>query len=194
MTIEQALLISAIKASVCGVPVARGAEPDWNEFIKLAGRHGLSAMAYDGLQKSKYPLPEKVGQAMHSYYMQAIFQDAQQEHLKKQLQAALVVAGVKHIFLKGAVLKANYPIPALRTMSDLDVLVYASDFDRITGVAESLGGKAIPGDGNHRNFHFPGSVCVEFHPNLLHHATPMGTGVKPGWQYEKKAALLALQN
>ena len=186
MTVEQALLIGAIKASVCGVPVTQGAEPDWKEFIKLAGRHGLSAMACDGLQKSNYPLPEKVGQALHSYYMQAIFRDAQQEHLKKQLQAALVEAGIQHIFLKGSVLKADYPVPALRTMCDLDVLVYAVDFDRIANVAKALGGKAVPGDGNHRNFSFSGGVSVEFHPNLLHHATPIGTGINPGWQYAKK--------
>ena len=193
MAIEQALLISAIKASVCGVPVAHGAEPDWNEFIKLSGRHGLSAMAYDGLQKSNYPLPEKVGQAMRSYYMQAIFRDAQQEHLKKQLQAALVEADLKHIFLKGSVLKADYPVPALRTMCDMDILVYAADFDEIDSIAKELGGKAAPGDGNHRNYTFPGGVAVEFHPNLLHHATPIGTGINPGWQYAKEAAGSAME-
>lgn len=186
MTVEQALLIGAIKASVCGVPVTQGAEPAWKEFIKLAGQHGLSAMTCDGLQKSNYPLPEKVGQALHSYYMQAIFQDAQQEHLKKQLQAALVESDIKHIFLKGSVLKADYPVPALRTMCDMDILVYAADFGKIDSIAKELGGKAAPGDGNHRNYTFPGSVAVEFHPNLLHHATPIGTGINPGWQYAKK--------
>ena len=186
MTIEQALLIGAIKASVCGVPVVREGEPDWNVFLKLAVRHDLSAMAYDGLQKSHYPLPQTVEQTMYNYYMQAIFRDAQQEHLKTQLQAALVEAGIAHIFLKGSVLKAAYPVPALRTMCDLDVLVYAKDFDRIANVAKALGGTAVPGDGNHRNYSFPGSVSVEFHPNLLHHATPIGTGINPGWQYAKK--------
>ena len=193
MTIEQALLIRAIKASVCDMPVVHEAEPDWNKFVKLAGRHGLSAMVYDGLQKSNYPLPEKVGQAMSSYYMQAIFRDTQQEHLKKQLQAALVEAGIKHIFLKGSVLKADYPVPALRTMCDMDILVYAADFGKIDGIAKELGGKAAPGDGNHRNYTFPGGVSVEFHPNLLHHATPIGTGINPGWQYAKETAGSAME-
>ena len=151
MTIEQALLIRAIKASICDMPVVHETEPDWNEFMKLTDRHSLSAMAYDGLQKSNYPLPEKVAQAMSSYYMQAIFRDAQQEHLKKQLQTALVEADIKHIFLKGAVLKADYPVPALRTMCDMDILVYATDFSKIDVLAKELGGKAAPGDGNHRN-------------------------------------------
>ena len=180
MTAEQSLLIRAIKASVCGVPVAQEAEPDWNEFVKLARSHGLGAMAYDGLQKSNYPLSEKAGQVLHSYYMQAIFRDVQQDHLKKQLQATLVETDIKHIFLKGSVLKADYPVPALRTMSDMDILVYAADFGKIDSIAKELGGKAAPGDGNHRNYAFPGGVAVEFHPNLLHHATPVGTDINPG--------------
>ena len=193
MTIEQAFLISAIKASVCGVPVVNGAEPDWNEFVKLARSHGLSAMAYDGLQKSNYMLPKRVGQVMHNYYLQAILRDAQQEHLKKQLQAALVEADIKHIFLKGSVLKSDYPVPALRTMCDMDILVYAADFGKIDGIAKELGGKDVPGDGNHRNYAFPGGVAAEFHPNLLHHATPIGTGINPGWQYAKEAAGSAME-
>ena len=186
MTAEQSFLIRAIKASVCGVPVAQEAKPEWNEFVKLARHHGLGAMAYDGLQKSNYPLPEKAGQVLHSYYMQAIFRDVQQEHLKKQLQAALADMDIKHIFLKGSVLKADYPVPALRTMSDMDILVYAADFGKIDSIAKKLGGKAAPGDGNHRNYVFPGGVAVEFHPNLLHHATPVGTDINPGWQYAKE--------
>ena len=193
MTIEQSLLIGAIKASVCGVPVVPDGEPDWNSVIKLANMHGLSAMVYDGLQKSNVPIPEMIARFLSSSYMQAVFRDAQQEYLKKQLQTALEEANIKHIFLKGSVLKADYPVPALRTMCDLDVLVYAADFDRIANVAKALGGEAMPGDGNHRNFVFLGGVSVEFHPNLLHHATPIGTGINPGWQYAKETASSAME-
>ena len=186
MTNAQALLIHAVKASVCGVPIANLDEPDWNEFLQLAHRHDLNAMVYDGLQKSNFLLPQTVEQALHSHYMRAFYQDSQQEYVKKQLQDALVAAGIKHIFLKGSVLKDDYPVPALRTMCDLDVLVYAKDFDAIADVVKALGGKTMPGDGNHRNYCFFDSVFVEFHPNLMHHATPVGIGINPGWQYAKE--------
>lgn len=29
---------------------------------------------------------------------------------------------------------------------------------------------------------------MEFHPNLLHHATPVGTQINPGWQYAQRDA------
>ncbi len=188
MTPEQQLLIGTVKAAVTGATFSMEAEPDWLSFYALAGRHGLLPLAYYGLQKTPIlwqQLPQDVQKGLFTAYMQAIYRDAQAEHLKQQLQTALQRARVPHIFLKGAVLKYDYPEPALRTMSDLDILVYAKDFDAIAVVATDLGGKAVTGDGNHRNYLFPGKVAVEFHPNLLHHATPIGTGINPGWQYAK---------
>ncbi len=188
MTPEQQLLIGTVKAAITGATFSMEAEPDWLSFYALAGRHGLLPLAYDGLQKIPIlwqQLPQDVQKGLFTAYMQAIYRDAQAEHLKQHLQTALQQACVPHIFLKGAVLKYDYPEPALRTMSDLDILVYAKDFDAIAVVANALGGKAVTGDGNHRNYLFPGKVAVEFHPNLLHHATPIGTGINPGWQYAK---------
>lgn len=186
MTLEEKLLIAAVRASVAGTAQLPEGEPAWSDFLTLAGKHGLLAMAYDGLQKLGAVLPEQVSTYLQRAYMKAIFSDTQTAFLKEQLQAALEAAGVPHIFLKGAVLKAAYPVPALRTMCDVDVLVYTDDYPKIAQVAQSLGGKPGHSDGNHRNYSFPGGVEVEFHPNLLHHATPVGTQINPGWQYAKQ--------
>lgn len=185
MNLEQQLLINAVKASVTGQQISPEGDPDWQGFISLARAHRLEALAYDGLQKSNISLPDAVQQYLTAAYMQAIFRDTQMEHLRGQLQTMLEEAAVKHIFLKGSVLKYDYPVPALRTMCDMDILVYATDFAKIDSIAKELGGKALPGDGNHRNYAFPGGVAVEFHPNLLHHDTPVGTQINPGWQYAK---------
>ena len=95
-------------------------------------------------------------------------------------------ANVPHMFLKGSRLKYHYPVPALRTMCDMDILVNTADYDTITRVAESVGGKSYYGDGNHHNFEFPGDVAVEFHPNLVHPGLLVGTEMNPGWQYGAK--------
>ena len=100
-------------------------------------------------------------------YFQAIFSDSQLEYTKQNLHEKLLAANVDHVFLKGARLKYDYPVPALRTMCDMDILVHTHDYDAITQVAVALGGESYYGDGNHHNFKFPGNVAVEFHPNLL---------------------------
>lgn len=186
MTAEQTFLISALRAAITGKHCALNADVDWSSFLTLAYNHGLMPLVCDGIQKTPAvwnQLPETVQSDMLGAYMQAIYRDSQQEYTKQQLTQELTNADIPHVFLKGAVLKYDYPEPALRTMSDLDLLVYARDFDRIAAVAKSLGGSAATGDGNHRNYIFPGRVSVEFHPNLVHHASAIGIGINPGWQY-----------
>ena len=186
MTAEQNILIDALCVAVAGKPRQISAQADWQALLQLAANHGLLPLLCDGLQKTPEvwaQVPAQAQNPLFSAYMQAIYKETQQNYTCQQLTQQLTQAQIPHIFLKGSVLRYSYPVPALRTMSDLDVLVYAKDFDGIDQVAKQLGGKTIPGDGNHRNYYFPGQVAVEFHPNLLHHATPIGTDINPGWQY-----------
>ena len=190
MTQEQKLLIDALCVAVTGKQRELNISVDWPGFLQLADSHKLTALACDGLQKQPEiwtQIPEQFRQYMEGAYMKAIFRDAQLDHTRQLLEENLRAANVPHVFLKGILLKHAYPVPALRTMSDMDLLVYAKDFDAIDQVAKSLEGKPLDGDGNHRNYMFPGSVAVEFHPNLLHHATPVGTDINPGWQYTREA-------
>lgn len=180
---ESKLLIDALRGAVTGQKTQLNKDVDWDVFLRLAKAHGVEALAYSGLSGQ---LPEKVDRALSAAYHHAIFADAQLSYVRSELENKLEQAGISHIFLKGASLKGDYPIPALRTMCDLDVLVYAKDFEALERIAESMGATAGHSDGNHRNYHFPGGVTVEFHPNLLHHATPVGTGINPGWQYAKE--------
>lgn len=180
------LLVGALAQAVAGKPFTPPESVDWSRFCRLAEVHSVAPLVYDGLQKAGVQIPEEPKKRLYAVYMQAIFRDAQLEHTRKSLAQKLEEMGVLHIFLKGASLKYNYPVPALRTMCDLDVLVYASDFPKLEQIAKEMGGKAGHSDGNHRNYSFPGGANVEFHPNLLHHDTPVGTGINPGWQYAKE--------
>lgn len=189
MVNESKLLICALGAAVAGKACPVVPDVDYDAFLHLAQSHGVEALACDGLQKNSalwQTIPESVRDHLKKAYFRAAYREAQQSHTQQLLRQGLTNAGVQHIFLKGTVLRKSYPVPMLRTMSDMDVLVHTEDYDKITQVARSVMGKAYTGDGNHKNFVFPGDVAVEFHPNLLHHATPVGTGINPGWQYAKK--------
>ena len=188
MTAEQNILIDALCVAVTGKSRQITPQADWPTLLQLGQIHGLLPLLCDGLQKTPEvwaQIPKQIQDSLFGFYMQAIYKETQQTYTCQQLTQLLTDAQIPHVLLKGAVLRHSYPVPALRTMSDLDILVYAKDFDGIDRVAKQLGGKSLPGDGNHRNYTFPGKVGVEFHPNLLHHATPIGTDINPGWQYTK---------
>ena len=184
MNLESKLLIQALRRAVTGESVTIPEQLDWDMFLKLAHAHKVEGLAYTALKEQQ--LPAQVRTVLEKAYHQSIFRDVQLEYTKAQLQAALVDAGVNHIFLKGSVLKHNYPVPALRTMTDMDILVHTEDYEAIDRICKSLGGQLDAGDGNHRNFYFPNGVKIEFHPNIVHQASPVGTGINPGWQYAKK--------
>lgn len=179
---ESKLLLALLRQEVAGRTEEIPADIDWDAFVKLAAFHSLEALSYSGLQKHAQ-VPGTVLAQLEGAYHHAIFRDTQFAFTRAELTKALADEGVPHIFLKGSCLKHDYPIPALRTMSDIDLLIYVEDFEKIDRAAVRLAGERKDGDGNHRNYCFPGGVMVEFHPNLLHHATPVGTGVNPGWQY-----------
>lgn len=181
---ESKLLIAALRSAMTGEIPELPEQVDWQNFLTLAAVHKIEGLVYSGLKNAD--LPHNVSLHLQAAYHKAIFSDAQYTYIKNQLQKELTQAGVPHMFLKGAYLKENYPIPALRTMADLDVLVYTEDYDKIDTVCATLGSQPVGGDGNHRSFVFPSGVLVEFHPNLLHHATLIAPELNPGWQYAKK--------
>ena len=186
---ESRLLIEALRRSVAGREAPVSDNVDWGRFYLLTRIHSVTALVWEGIQNDpvvQERMPAELKKRFSTEYLQTVYRDSQLEHTKDKLHEGLCSAGVDHVFLKGARIKYDYPIPALRTMSDMDILVKTSDYDTVTKVAGSIGGKAYYGDGNHHNFHFPGNVAVEFHPNLVHPGALLCTELNPGWQYATK--------
>lgn len=189
MTKEQKLMIDTLAVAVSDPTRQLQTENvDWEKLLQLSRMHSVAPLVCEGLQKAgAFQLaPQTVQDQLNTVYMQAIYRDAQLEYTQGLLEEKLKKAGMPFIFLKGSVLKKDYPVPALRTMSDMDVLIREADYETLDQVAKTLEGEADFGDGNHKNYKFPGNVLVEFHPNFLHHASRISTLINPGWQYAKE--------
>ena len=189
MTKEQKLMIDTLAVAVSDPTRQLQTENvDWEKLLQLSRMHSVAPLICEGLQKAgAFQLaPQTVQDQLNRIYMQAIYRDAQLEYTQGLLEEKLKKAGMPFVFLKGSVLKKDYPIPALRTMSDMDVLIHEADYENLDQVAKTLEGEADFGDGNHKNYKFPGNVLVEFHPNFLHHASRISTLINPGWQYAEE--------
>ena len=184
MNCEYEALVALLRRTMAGEQTPIPPQVDWAALQKLAASHGLTPLCFSALREEDR-VPEEILRKMQAVYNHAIYMDTQFLYLRNRITQALTAQKVKHIFLKGGSLKYDYPESALRTMSDLDVLVYAEDFERIRQAMEALDG--IPGhsDGNHRCYRFPGGAEVEFHPNLVHQGSAVAAGINPGWQYAK---------
>lgn len=182
------LLIDTLARSVAGRKYGLPESVNWEQLEKLGLDHSVCALVYDGLKKEPEiwkQVPEAVRNGLYKAFVQAIYWDTQRESIFESLRQKLILAEVPHVFLKGIRMRQYYPEPALRTMCDIDVLVYTRDYEKIHQISLELGGEACYGDGNHKTYRFRNGVTVEFHPNLMHQAAFLGAGLNPGWQYVK---------
>lgn len=179
---EHMQLISMVRARMNGQELPKPDPARLAAIALIAREHKLEPFVYQWLME----LPQQEGPVLRELApgaYRAIYRDAQFDFVRLQIAQVLAEHGIDHVFMRGVCLKENYPDPTLRTMSDIDILVKASDFSRIRKAMVALGAELCRGDGNHRTFRFPEGVTVEFHPNLIHCSCPVGTLVNPGWQY-----------
>lgn len=179
---EHTQLISMLRARMNGDKLPKPDDSQLAAVALAARQHKLEPFVYQWLMQ--YPQQENsILPEMAPGAYRAVYRDAQFDYVRSQITRALTERQINHVFMRGACLKENYPDPTLRTMSDMDILVKTSDFPSIRKAMVSLGAEVCRGDGNHRTFRFPEGVTVEFHPNLVHCSSPVGTLANPGWQY-----------
>lgn len=115
-------------------------ELDWDLFVHMAKAEGVAPLTHFTLSRSTYKAPEAVSQKLSlEYYKSAAFNQMILEEMGKVVQT-LTEANVSVGVLKGAALAITiYPDPALRPMTDLDLLVKIEDFEKAKGLILSMG-------------------------------------------------------
>ena len=175
------LLINLVRSQMTGQPAQLPENPDLDGLFEAAARHKLTTFVYGALESTPYE-PQAM-QAIGGAYHKAVFKDVQADYVRCQLTQVLTQARIPHVYQRGICLKHDYPVPAMRTMSDMDILVHSKDLHKLPKVMEALSCQQVPGDGNHRTFVVEPGVTVEFHPELIHCSSHVAAGINPGWQY-----------
>jgi hypothetical protein len=113
---------------------------DWNEFLQVAEHHGVLASVAKSLICHARDLPSQIEQSLRSTYAGS---------LRRNLWFAAELIRILHHFAqeqvpalpyKGPVLaQAAYGDLALRTFSDLDLLISPRDFDRARQALAEIG-------------------------------------------------------
>jgi len=116
---------------------------DWGLFLEKARANGIGAIVYLKLKDGQYPFLEIPGDIIEElkrdYYLNA----AKNALIFKELNSVLKAfreSGPPVMVLKGAALASSvYINPALRPMTDVDLLVKRKDFKIADGTMEALG-------------------------------------------------------
>ncbi len=169
---KEAILFAFIRNVICGETISDEIKtvctPELLEDVyTLASKHDLAHLV--GQAVSKLDLPESVALTKcKQTAMQALMRYMQLNYEYERVCQALEEAQIPFIPLKGAVLRAYYPEPWMRTSCDVDILVKDTQLDAAAMVLEgALGYRFAEKTGHDMSFFSPQGVHIELHFDLV---------------------------
>ncbi len=162
------IFFALLRSAVCGYMLmeeereaVRGA--DREKLRSLANAHDLSHLLAYALDKNGLAEAE----AKNDIFM-AAFRCEQLGYELESISGVLDALKIRHIPLKGSVLRKHYPEPWMRNSGDIDVLVNESELDAaIKAIVERLGYKEGGRWTHDVSLYSPSGVHVELHFNLV---------------------------
>lgn len=123
---------------------------DWKQVYVLAKKHNVLGIIMSSIKQLDTEfIPDK---DIYSAFNQSLGYTVQVYEQKMNAIAALLSvltkAEIPHLLVKGAVLRNMYPVPALRTSGDTDVIVKNSDYLGVIKLLEKNEFETIKVDGN----------------------------------------------
>ena len=139
MTPEETYFLNCLSSCCTGAQTDPPPERlDLEELFRIAEEQSLGGIVFDQMQKW---LGYRIG---GGGFQKEVIRDAyysvNREMLLKEIAGAFGRAGISFLCMKGALLREYYPVPELREMGDLDLVIHPEDrqkSDRI--MTEELG-------------------------------------------------------
>ena len=136
---ESEYLLSLMGDFLAGREPSCLSDVDWNKLVKLSQIHCVTGiLGYLSMQYSICP-DETLKNALRSGCLQTISTFAQRSAKMEQLIEELNRAGIRHILMKGYVVKDFYPVPELRTYGDIDFVILPEDRQKCNELMLSMG-------------------------------------------------------
>ena len=137
MTKEQLYLIGVLSDHVnerVSIPVAM--DLDWKMVAELSNKHQISGIIY---AQCKNFIPDDVKGFFHNSYLSTIYLSINREEVMNKVNKELRKNDIQMITVKGSNIAKYYPVPLLRTMSDVDMVVHSGERQKTAEVLENLG-------------------------------------------------------
>lgn len=139
---------------------------DYELMFKISKEQQVENLVYAALKSINADIPEELSRKFRQCYEKAIVREAKQALELENICAALSDAGIKHIPLKGSVVKYMYASPDLRQSGDTDILVDRFDEDEIMKIMTMLGYKHYSTNSKHSVYE-KGKIHIELHYYLV---------------------------
>ncbi len=153
----------------------KNTEIDHKELLAFARSHSVANVMAVALEKLNMMPPQYASQ-YNSLHKTGIMREATQEIETQDISEELCSRGIKHMLLKGCVMKYLYPSPHLRSMCDVDILYDTSRKDELEEIMTERGyvlSEASGTDNVNLSFIRKPFMNVEFHGVLMDKDIPL---------------------
>lgn len=142
MNREYLFFINVLSDHIAGDDTIASDNLNWDEISRLAHIHQVEGILYS---QCRAFMPEIIVEEYEERYLQTMYKYINRKKLMNQVDSVLNEYDLKHFTVKGFEVAKYYPYPALRTMSDCDIVVHRNDFKQIVSLLKNIGfvGNAI---------------------------------------------------
>jgi len=166
MVKEITCLLNIIKSVLNGVNQIVLLEGiDFEKLYFLAKAHGLSGFVAC-CPDAMHQMPKEIQNKFRYEFNISVAKETAQELTVSKFLDKMEEKGLQCLPLKGFYIKKKYPIPALREMTDTDILVDAKELEKIIPIMESLGMK-YDHDTLHEAIFKSSQLVIELHKELI---------------------------
>lgn len=171
MTKEQHVFLNVIADHLCGRKTVPPEGVDWLQVLQYSKSHQLQGVFYQQLHdyfagKKEY---EGIEKQMKADKISCIHLYVSYDDAYKEIRYALQSEKIRFFPVKGLDVACFYPIPAYRSMGDLDIVVFPEDRPKAATIMEKLG-YYLAGDDYVLHYQ-RGYVSLELHDHLLYKRT-----------------------
>lgn len=132
--------LDLVGSSICGRPVPLCPESvDTVKLYKLSVRNAVQSILYLAVKNGAVTLPDEILKKLEKSYMAGLMREASQQEETDFIKREFSNNGVDFMLLKGSHLKSLYPVPEMRFMVDMDILVREKDIEKCRGIVLSRG-------------------------------------------------------
>lgn len=139
---EYKYLLRLLASVLSGKDVPRPNEMiNWATVFSAASNHSVAGMTYYAIKKlpSDCMPSEQVLASFLSSYRAELVLEGNIQFETERLFTELTSAGIDILPVKGILLKDYYPVPSMRTMTDVDVLYKLKDKEKVIEVFKKYG-------------------------------------------------------
>jgi len=123
--------LQMVSASIKGLPIPPCPdEVDTSLLYKLCVRNAVQGILYLAVQSGAVTLSAENEVKLQKSYMAILAREATQQEEIEYIRNAFNEENIEFMFLKGTHLKSLYPVPEMRFMVDMDILVKEKSMDK----------------------------------------------------------------